>query len=172
MKLKKIFKNVRKNVFVKDIMPKKVLNLHADDYVFKAIDVMVEKSISTIVTKKDNKPIGILTERDLVKKMLLKNRDPKKTKIKEIMTKKPIEVHPDDTVLRASNIMKKHKVRKLVVVDDNNELVGILSQTDIIESLYEIEDAYKTLIWNPWFSIILIIIVLILFFLNYVLFRR
>jgi len=171
MKLKKLFSTISKNVYVKDIMSRNVLNLDKEDSVYKAIKVMANKSVSTIVTSHGSMPIGILTERDLVKKLLLKDQDPNKVKIKDIMTKNPITVKPNTSVLKASNIMKHKKVRKLVVVDSNNNLVGILSQTDIIQSMHRLDETYRKLFFDPYVSLILIIIVLVLFFLNYVLFR-
>jgi len=172
MKSKKPLSKIKKNVYVKDVMSKNVLNLDKSDTVYNAIKVMAKESISTIVTHHDKKPIGILTERDLVKKLLLKNKDPKKTKIVDIMSKDPVIIHPDASILRASNKMKRKHVRKLIVVDDEGNLVGIISQTDIIESMYMLDEAYSKILWNPWFSLIMVIIVIVLFFLNYVLFRK
>ena len=171
MKLKNAFKKIRKNVYVKDIMSKKVLKLDKTDNVFKAIKVMAKESISTIVTSHKTNPIGILTERDLVKKLLLKGKDPKKVMIIDIMTKNPVVVKKNTTVLRASNIMKKNKVRKLVVVDDKNNLIGILSQTDIINSMYRISEGYRSLFFDPMISIISIIVVIILIIFNNILFK-
>lgn len=172
MKLKSVISKIRKNVYVKEIMSTDVLNLDKDDTVYKAIKVMADKSISTIVTIHGDKPVGIITERDLVKKLLLKGKDPKKVKIKDIMTKNPISITPDTSILRASNVMRLKNVRKLVVVDENKKLVGILSQTDIINSMQRIDNAYKKLFISPSFSVTLVVIVVILFILNYILFKQ
>jgi CBS domain-containing protein len=145
--------------------------LDKSESVYKAIKVMADKSISTVVTSHKTTPVGILTERDLVKKLLLKGKDAKNIKIQDIMTKDPVKINQNSSVLKASNVMRNHNVRKLVVINHSGDLVGIISQTDIIKSMYRIEEAYSSLIWNPWFSIILVILVLLLFFLNYVLFR-
>ena len=171
MKSKKTLSKIKKNIYVKDVMSKNVLNLDKTESVYKAIKVMAKESVSTIVTHHNKKPIGILTERDLVKKLLLKGKDPKKTKIIDIMSKDPVIIHPDDSILRASNKMKNKHVRKLVVVDDSGNLVGIISQTDIIESMYMLDEAYSRILWNPWFTIIMFMLVALLFFLNYVIFR-
>ena len=99
MKLKNTLKDIRKNVYVRNVMSKEVLRLDKEESVYEAIKVMANKSISTIVTSHGTTPIGILTERDLVKKMLLKNKDPKNTTkqlIERMITKENYKMLKND----------------------------------------------------------------------------
>ena len=82
------------------------------------------------IVLKEGKPAGMVTERDLVKKVLAKDLDPSKTKVAEIMSTPLVTVHPDDDLLKASTLMQAHKVRKLVVVDDEI-IYGIITAKDI-----------------------------------------
>jgi predicted transcriptional regulator len=91
MKLKKVSSkiwDIKKNVKVKDIMSKKSFSLEKNEKVVKAIKLMTDESISAIVILDNKKPIGIVTERDLIKKVLLQ-KDAKKLKISEVMRKDP-----------------------------------------------------------------------------------
>ena len=92
MKLKNVSSNlwnIKKNVMVKDVMSTKVYSLEKTSPVQKAIDMMGNESISAIVISDDKKPIGIVTERDLIKKVMLPKKDPKKMKIGSIMSENP-----------------------------------------------------------------------------------
>ncbi|MEM2139022.1 MAG: CBS domain-containing protein [Candidatus Woesearchaeota archaeon] len=164
------FTNIKDNLKVKDVMSKKVIFLSKDKYVNEAIKVMAENSISTIVIEENNKLLGILTERDLVKKILYKEKDPKKIKIQDIMSKEPIYVYPDAPILVAANTMKEHKVRKLVVLNEKKEVIGIISQTDIINSLNKIYEEYSTIFMNPILYFILVIFIIIMVILSLIIF--
>ena len=72
-------------------------------------------------------------------------------------------------MLMASNYMKRTNVRKLVVVDDSGKLVGMLSQTDIIQSMNEIYESYKSLLWNPWYPLWIVFVILILYLFTFIL---
>lgn len=172
MKLKKPlskFWDIKKNVRVVDVMSKKVYSLDKNEKVSKAIDVMGKESISAIIILDNNKPIGIVTERDLIKKIMVPKKDPNKTLISTIMSKDPKKISPNSSILNASNVMKKLNVRKLIVVDDNGELLGMLSQTDIIQSMNKVYESYKALLWNPSYAFWVLIVVLILYLFSFML---
>ncbi len=172
MKLKKVMSklwDIKKNVRVKDIMSKKSFSLDKNEKVMKAVRLMTEESISAIVILDKTKPIGIITERDLIKKVMLEKKDPSKLKISQIMSKEPKKIGPNSTILNASKVMKKLNVRKLVVVDEEGNMLGMLSQTDIIQSMNKIYESYKSLLWNPAFSFWILIVVLILYLISFML---
>ena len=172
MKLKKLTSKIweiKKNVKVKDIMSKKSFSLDKDKKVTEAVKLMAEKSISAIVILDGKKPIGIVTERDLIKKVMLEKKDQNKLKISEIMSKNPKKIGPNSTILNASRVMKKLNVRKLVVVDKEGNILGMLSQTDIIQSMNKVYESYRSLLWNPTFSFWILIVVLILYLISFML---
>ncbi|MEM3374076.1 MAG: CBS domain-containing protein [Candidatus Woesearchaeota archaeon] len=151
-------------------MSKKVIFLTKEKSVYDAIKLMAENSISTIIVEENDRLVGILTERDLVKKVLYKEKDPKKLKIEQIMSKNPKHIYPDAPIIVAGNTMKEHKVRKLVVLNEKNEVIGIISQTDIINSLNKIYEEYSSIFTNPILFFILIGFVLLMVILSVIFF--
>lgn len=77
------------------------------------------------------KLVGIVTDRDLAVKILADGRDPKHTRIEEVMTREVVTCHPDDDVQRAIKAMEVHQVRRLPVVDNRGSIVGIIAQADV-----------------------------------------
>jgi len=75
--------------------------------------------------------VGILTERDLLKRIVSKSRDPKKTKVRQIMTKPLIAGHPDMDIEDATRLMFDSKIKKLPVLEDG-KLVGLVTLTDLV----------------------------------------
>ncbi len=167
--LKKRMSKIKSNVRVGDIMSKEIISLDKNKSVFDAVSVMAEKSISTIIIEEGKKTAGIVTERDLVKKVLLNQKNLKKIKLSEIMTQNPKEIHPASPILIAGNMMKNNKVRKLIVVDESGKVVGIISQTDIINSLNRIYENYTSMFGNPLLSFLVVAVVLIMVALSVVL---
>ncbi len=170
--MKKRLTTIKHNIRVEDIMSKKIISIDKNNHVYDAIKLMAERSISTIIITENNKPKGIVTERDLVKKILLKEKDPKKTKISEIMTEHPKTISPQAPILVAGNLMKTQKVRKLIVVNEKGEIVGLLSQTDIINSMNKIYENYRFMLGNPLFSFIFMAVIIILVVLSIILFKK
>jgi len=175
MNLKKLslrISKIKKSVLVKDIMARKVVTLGKDDIVFKAAELMDEKTISTVVISDGTKPIGIVTEHDLVRKVLLKKKNPKKIKLSTVMTKKPITIEPVASIHKASAIFKNKRVRHLVVVDQEGHVLGLISQTDIVQSFNRIYSNYHHLLWDPWLGFLFFVLISIFFLLNLILFRK
>ena len=75
--------------------------------------------------------IGIVTDRDLVMKVIAEGRDAKSTLVRDVMTINPVTCRPGNDVDEALILMADHKVRRVPVVDENNRIVGIISQADI-----------------------------------------
>ena len=172
--MKNMLKNlskIKRNVVVMDIMSSPVIGIDRDNSVHKAAKIMSENSISTLVVSEGKQILGIVTERDLTKKIVLPGKDPKKTKVSAIMTRNPVTISPGSPILSHGNLMREKRVRKLVVVNSEGEMVGVISQTDIINSMNKIYSAYKMLLWDSRFYFILFLIVTLFFLLNYLLFR-
>jgi CBS domain-containing protein len=164
--------DIKNKVKVKEIMTQSLFYLDEEDTAFFAIYTMGKETISSIAVKKKDQLTGIFTERDVINRIVLQGKDPKKTKLCDVMTKVPKTINLEESVIKASNAMKNNKVRKLIVVDDQNNPAGIISQTDIINSMQKIDDNYKTLLWNPRFLIIIIVVMLLTFVISYLVFQR
>jgi PAS domain S-box-containing protein len=91
---------------------------------------MASRNISSVVVVEDNRVIGIFTERDMLKRIIALEKDPHSIEIEQVMSSPVVSVSAECSVLSASKVMEKRKIRRLVVMDQNR-LCGILSQTDI-----------------------------------------
>lgn len=89
-----------------------------------------------IIVEKDGKPVGIITERDIVRKVLAENKDPKGTVASDIMSQPLVTVGPEVYVSEASQIMTKYDIQRLPIVADNR-LLGIVTMKDIAKKMYE-----------------------------------
>jgi signal-transduction protein with cAMP-binding, CBS, and nucleotidyltransferase domain len=102
-------------------------------------EMMVKKKIgSVIVIDKNGHPIGIITERDMVKRVCSKDIAASRIKIEEIMSTPLITIMSYDSVDTASRIMIKNNIKRLAVLEEDNRIVGLLSVTDIIRRLAKI----------------------------------
>ena len=110
-----------------------VFVLHADEFASAAISVMAERNIgSVIIVDNDQKVTGIVTERDLLRRLLGSNLDQKTTRLSEIMTKNVRTANPDDQVIDWLRLMSNERFRHLPVIDTNGRLINILSQGDFV----------------------------------------
>lgn len=107
--------------------------LHADDLVADAISVMAEKNIGSVVILDDVRKVqGIVTERDLLRRLLRYNLDPKTTVLSSIMTKEVKTANADDDVVDWLRIMSNERFRHLPVIDEEGKLINVFSQGDFV----------------------------------------
>ena len=105
--------------------------------IFTISNLMKEGKVgSIIIMDQNNKPVGIITERDIVRRGVSDSKDPKTTKATEIMSNPLITVEKDTYLYEAAKKMVKNKIRRLPVVK-NNTLVGIVTVTDIIKYFHK-----------------------------------
>ncbi len=147
---------------IRDIMKKDIKILHDDDYAQSFLQTISNFSISgvVIVNEKDV-PVGIVSEGDLLKKVFLKRKDPKKVRISEIMTPELQTVSPDLTIDKAVMIMDKKRISKLPVMEDK-KLVGYITKTDLLERLHDIYSHNRKLLWLGLLNVILMLVIVIL----------
>ncbi len=93
--------------------------------------IMLQNSISSVIITQENKPIGIITERDLVRRVLAVGLKPEVTTAKEICSQPVIQILIYEDIDVAVEKMRKNKLHRLVVVDQYNQVVGILTTEDI-----------------------------------------
>lgn len=133
---------------IRDVMVKNVITVNANYSVRYAAKIMNRYEIGCLVVMENKAIVGIVTERDLLKKMITEDRDPEKTSVKEIMQRPVIVVEPNTFLEDAVRLMFKHKIKKLPVMErlrGEEKLVGLVTLTDIarfqpklIETLKEI----------------------------------
>ena len=103
------------------------------DKVYEAIEVMAEKNYgSVVIVDSKDKVVGIVTERDIVKKLVNNNKSPKTTKLEDIMTPNPRVANENDDVLDWLRIMSNDRFRRLPVVDSNGKIKVIFTQGDFV----------------------------------------
>jgi CBS domain-containing protein len=118
---------------VKDIMTKDVVSIGVDDNVFGAAVLMSSNLVGCLVIMDGEVPIGIVTERDFVRRVVAK-KTPLDTKVSEIISKSLITVDPDASLKDAAMLMSTNKIRRLPVVKQNR-LVGIVVAADFVQNL-------------------------------------
>ena len=133
---------------VSEIMPKKkVISIQSNSEA-TALDVsklMVKNTIgSVIVMNSQNFPVGIITERDIIKKVCIKNILPNQINFRKIMSSPVITIMSYDSIETAAQKMTSNKIKRLPVLEDNQEIVSILGIRDITKHLSKIlVDEYK-----------------------------
>jgi two-component system, LuxR family, sensor kinase FixL len=121
---------------VAEIMTKDVATIQTSATVAEAAGIMVSRGISGIVVMQADKVAGVMTERDLLKRVVAIGRDPTVVRMEEVMTQPAVIIPPHYSVFTASRIMEKMHVRRLVV-EDNGWLSGVVTQTDIFRTVEE-----------------------------------
>jgi CBS domain-containing protein len=119
---------------VRDIMQKDVITIDYDKTALEAAKMLKEKEISFLVIIKDSKPSGIVSERDIVRKIAAEDLTASSIKLEEIMSKKYKWVEPNTEIEFAVQKMINNNIRRLLVLE-NEDLVGVITQTDLAEVL-------------------------------------
>jgi len=114
--------------------------IEATATVYEAIELMSERNIGGLPVLQQGRLVGMLTERDYTRKVMLKGRRSKETLVGEIMTREPVVVGMADTVGECMQIMTGQRIRHLPVVNDD-QLVGILSIGDLVKWIISAQDA-------------------------------
>jgi len=120
---------------IKEILTPKVIGVSPDDPASRAVGVMRERHISCIVALEDGKPAGILTERSVARYAASRGLDFTGRKVREIMSAPVLTVTGETYIYEAFNILGHSKIRHLVVVDEENQAVGMVTQSNLIEHL-------------------------------------
>jgi CBS domain-containing protein len=123
-----------------------------EDSVFDAIKSMNEQSIGALPVVVNDKLVGIISERDYARKVILKDRTSRETKVKDIMTENVFYVLPTQTVEECMVIMTKHHIRHLPVVSDG-KLSGMISLGDVVKYIisdqkFKIEQLEQNISWG------------------------
>ena len=145
----------------RDIMSNKVVTMESSESAADIAKIMEKNRVSGIIITKDQKPIGIITERDLVSKIISQNKKPSDIKIADIMSSPLVVVSPLTPVDEVAEKMIDRKIRRVVVVD-MDQPSGIITVTDFVKHLHKMltdnedykYDTYQRMIedWEYWMS--------------------
>jgi CBS domain-containing protein len=122
---------------VRDVLGRKgsaIWSIGPDATVYEALQLMAEKEIGAVLVLENERPIGIFTERDYARQVILKGKASKDTSVRAIMTARVVYVRPDQTVDDCMAIMTDKRVRHLPVMAEGR-LEGLLSIGDIVKAV-------------------------------------
>lgn len=117
---------------LKDWMSKPVITIDEKKTILDACKFMARYNIGCLVVAEDHKPKGIITERDVVNRVVSVGKDPSKVLVEEIMTKKVLTVKLDESFLDVSSLMKDNNYRRMVIMD-GEQIAGIMTARDLIK---------------------------------------
>ncbi len=111
-----------------------VITTKADSSVGEAAKLMTMKRLGSIVVTHEGKPVGIVTERDVMERVVAKGLDASKVQMQEIMSKSLITIKGDMSIIEAIRVMQKKNIRRLLIME-KTKLVGIVTQRDLLRAL-------------------------------------
>ncbi|MEM5792855.1 MAG: CBS domain-containing protein [Candidatus Aenigmatarchaeota archaeon] len=131
--------NESTGIKVKNIMTKRIVSTEDSVTVQEVSKKMIRQRVGSIIVTKKRRPIGIITETDIVKRVVALAKDPKKLRASDIMSSPIIYVNPEEDIYDVVKKMEKYKIRRFPVVE-NGKIVGILTNTDIARISPEMVD--------------------------------
>ena len=108
-----------------------VRSITPDALVFAALEAMAEHKVGALMVVEGNQLVGVISERDYTRKVVLKGRASKSTQVAEIMTDRPVTVGPDAGLEEGMALMAKNRIRHLPVTE-NGAILGVISSTDAL----------------------------------------
>lgn len=122
-------------VTVKKIMSKDIQKVDGEITIKEAAKVMKTKKIGCLLVEKDNVIIGIVTETDIVRRLIAEGKDPESTQVKIIMSSPLLTIDAGKSIIDANDMMDKNNIRHLAVKEDNI-IMGVVSSRDMMRPLY------------------------------------
>ena len=123
-------------MLVKDIMSKALISVDPSTTAFQVAKMMQQGGIGALIVKKDDKPAGIITDRDFAIKIAV-DKVPIDTPVDKVASYPLLTISSNEPIVAAANLMASKKVRKLVVLE-NDKVVGIITSTDLVNQLAKI----------------------------------
>ena len=119
---------------VRDIMIKDLLTISENETALKAAQVMTEKGVSSLIVLSNDQPIGIVTERDFIKKICVKELKVSSVRVGDMMSRIRTSASPDTPIDVAVQRMVNNRIRRLPIIE-NGKVVGIITVTDLAKHL-------------------------------------
>ena len=113
--------------------PRAPLAVAPDDSVFSALELMAKHDIGAVLVMSGSQLVGIFSERDYARKIILLGKSSKETRVREIMTEKVLYARPEQTTNQAMALMTDKRIRHLPVLDGNQKVMGMVSIGDVVK---------------------------------------
>lgn len=128
-------------IIVRQIM-RTIISIDSKAKVRDAARMMVDRGIGSLVANREGLPFGIVTERDLVEKIVAQAADPSKVTVAEVMTAPLTTIDASASIIDAARKMVEKQIKRLVVTE-HEKIIGIVSQTDLVQSMTDFEKLTK-----------------------------
>lgn len=115
---------------VKEVMTTDLITLESDASILEAAQQMKKFNVGTILITQNDKLAGILTDRDIVLRLIAENIDCQDAKLKDFMSQSPVSVSSNENIQFAADMMAEHQIKRLPIIE-NNKLVGIMTLGDL-----------------------------------------
>ena len=116
-----------------------IWSVKPDDSVYDALELMADRNIGAVLVIDDGKLVGILSERDYARKVILRGRTSRETRVREIMTRNVLCVRPDQTIDECMALMTDKRIRHLPVIE-GDRLVGVISIGDVVKATISLQE--------------------------------
>ena len=123
---------------IRDLMTENPSSCERGTPVAEAAKVMARENVGSVPVVEGGRLVGVVTDRDLVVRLLAEGRDPQSTTVGEIASSEPVTLSPDDDLDQALQLLARHQVRRLPIVE-GERLVGIVAQADIARHADEVQ---------------------------------
>lgn len=130
-------------VRVKDAMDSDLVFVDEDVNANEAIKKMVESKVWSILITSKGKPVGVMTERDFIRRCIIPGLEPSKTPISKLMSQPLVTIRPDASLGEAMTTMADKKIRRLYVID-GGKIIGRITQTGLMYETLEVFQAFRT----------------------------
>jgi CBS domain-containing protein len=107
--------------------------------VFEALRMMADKDVGALLVMEADQLVGMISERDYARKVILQGKSSRDTLVGEIMTSKVISIHPDQTVQECMGLMNDHRIRHVPVVDEGEHVLGVVSIGDVLKDIIYVQ---------------------------------
>ena len=133
-------------LLVRDVMTKDVRVVRPDTSVKEVVAVMNKFDIGSIVVVQGERPVGIITERDILKRIVEPCLTPETVTARQIMTSPVVTINENASINEAAKLMAKKGIKRLLVTRNNDELVGIVTFTDIVTKVPDLLSILEELV--------------------------
>ena len=135
------------SVRVRDVMDTNVVYVDNDKSCMDAINEMLKNKVWSIVVTKEELPVGVVTERDIIRRVISKNIDINKVTLEEIMSSPLITIGPDESISMVMEMMAMNDIRRVYVVE-KGKIIGRVTQTEAFKHLLDVLFALTNITWQ------------------------